>query len=146
VSEQKPTIPPDQGQWRQALIATLVMVAVSVLGYFALSGQIAQINAALDSGDGERAVWLSRRAGAVILIILMLAGFSLAYTLEKIARLSLQQGRYPPQEVKVLHNTPMRTGSALKAVVLIMRACAVALVLLSCGMTIWFGLALYRLF
>lgn len=146
MTEDALTVAADPRQRRKALIATIVMVAIGALGFFAITQQIAQINGALDAGDGERAVWLSRRLGAVILVTLLVACTGLAYALEQLTRQSLKQGRYPPQGIKVLQRTRVRTGKALRAMAITMRLCAAALLLLACGLSVWFGLALNRIF
>jgi len=146
LTEDVLTVAADPSQRRKALIATIVMVVIGALGFYAINQQITQINGALDAGDAERAVWLSRRLGAAILATLLVACTGLAFGLEQLTRQSLKQGRYPPQGIKVLQRTRVRTGTALRAMAITMRFCATALLLLACGLSVWFGLALYRLF
>ncbi len=146
MSEPQSLIAADPRKRRQALWVAVAMLAVGVVAFVLLRGQIAQINVALDNNDHEQAIWLSRRLGVVVLGSLLIGAVGLAMVCEKVARDSLLQGHFPPSGVTLLFTVRVRTGAELRRIAWLLRTLAVVLILLASGLAGWSGLMLYRLY
>jgi len=125
-------VPADRNHRRLVLLATLLLSIGGFVLLAVLNGQIRGIKAAAQE-DLPEAVDRMLRLTAIIAWVGGLAFVGAAVWLWRLGQRVRRSGRYPPEGMKVIRDTPVRTGSDAQSVANVATMAAIMCLMLGTG-------------